>query len=186
MAIRVLAVLKGYFMTGRKPTEGDYHDMLDSLVHKNDLQAANEQAVQEAITAYDTSQKTINNNGIIENIGEVLQYLTGLADTARLKATLDLLTSRATWGGLPGKPSSVPLAWNDQVIDTSTATLNPRPGAPNSTPVNPVQRWLVSEFIGITGPIVDIKVERYWYETGQFYVEHIVLVKVAVQTKVNL
>lgn len=192
MALRTIAYLKALFTTGSKPKQEDYHDLMDSYVHKDDVETINESVINSAITAYDTALKSVNLDGAPDTLGDVLAMLQGFSDDVDLKVYIDSLGVAPGWGTIAGKPSDVRVVWSDQAVSTDSYA----PGAPSSITNVPIQSIAAlgsGELIQTSGRylIKDILISRVSFKTdsaalGAYYADRIRSVVYAVQPRVNL
>ena len=175
--------LKARFTSGRVPSQDDWYALIDSMVHKDEQVAVDQQVVNTKISAYDTSLKSQQTDGTVNTLGDVFKIFSGFNDNRTVNNEL-------SWPGLPGRPASINLAWTEQTIVTDSTTYNPL-GAGGSPGSGPMQRWLGSTVAGLTGNyiVTDMKCERRWISTGTetgFYTDEVVAAKVAIQPKINL
>ncbi len=103
------AELKAKFAAGRKPTEADFADLIDSLIHLDDQTAVDAQIINTKIATYDTGLKSQIPNGTVDSVGDVFAVFQGYDDNRKVHNEL-------SWSGLPGKPTNVALTWNEQVV----------------------------------------------------------------------
>ncbi len=108
--------LKTRFTTGAKPSQQDYHDWLDSYVHKDDLTSVTNIVVDSRINDYDQSLRARNVDGTINSLGDVFEVLKGFSDSANIKALLDAAGGAVTWGSVQGKPTGATVTWEEQVV----------------------------------------------------------------------
>lgn len=190
MAKRSKALLKEAFVTLKTPSESDFSDLIDSVVHLDDQTAVDAQIVNQAINAYNTALTGKTPNGTVDSLGDVYGAFEGIDDATKL---VDIIK----WSGLPGKPATVDLDWSEQLIVTDTTKFDPQPRetpTPGTTQTNPAQKFILTDLGLLSGKftIVDLKVERRWISipTGgtpiTFYTDVIVAVKVAVSLKAKL
>ena len=72
---QTLETLKSYFETGDKPTQEEYENVLDSLVHKDDITMVNTVFIDSS-NGDDTTAVIENRNNPFETIDAELQLLT--------------------------------------------------------------------------------------------------------------
>ncbi len=189
MAKRSKSQLKAIFSRGKRPTETDFSDFIDSVVHLDDQSAVNAQVVNQAINAYNTNLLAKKPDGAVNSVGDVYGAFEGMNDALKL---VDLIK----WSGLPGKPADTVVEWTEQLIVTDRTKFDPQPTAtpgPGYTSQNP-DRFTIAGLGVVTGRFLvsDITVERRWISipTGgspvTFYVDQIVAVKLAITPKAKL
>ena len=172
------AELKSKFTTGRVPTQQDFFDLIDSLVHLDDQTAVDQQVVNTKISAYDTALKARQPDGVINTLGDVYAAFEGYTDNRYINNEL-------RWIGLPGKPTQLGIQWSEQTVVTDYTTYNPVQAG-----VAYQEKWLSSQVAGLTGQytIVDLKTQRRWVPNSQdtgYFVDQIIAVKLAISPKVN-
>lgn len=191
---RTIAALKSIFSTGKRPSQADYGDWLDSYVHLDNQAAVDGQVVDTKINAYNNSLTVRNQNGKIDTLGDVYGYMDGLPDSL---GGLKVLLDKISWPVLPNRPAQLALSWTEQVIVTDTSAFDPQPrnpALPQTVNTNPA-RWWGFSIAGFTAGaylVSDIRVERQWYSIPQsggnpitFYTDQIVSIKYAVSPKAN-
>lgn len=183
MARLPLSELKAKFITGKTPTQQDYYDVLDSLVHLDNQTAVDVQVVNTRLSTYDAALKARQPDGNVNTLGDLFYSFVGYDDARNINNELK-------WSGLPGKPSFINLAWTEQTITTDESAYNPL-GSVGSAGSGPSQRWLLGTVGALTGSflIVDVKTDRRWVSTGGetgFYADRMIAVKVAITPKTNL
>lgn len=192
MALRTIAYLKALFITGSKPKEQDYHDLMDSYVHKDDVETINSGVINSAITAYDTALKSVNVDGVPDTLGDVLAMLSGFTDDVDVKTYIDSLGIAPNWGTIAEKPTDVRVVWSDQAVSTDSYA----PGYPSSITNVPIQSIAAlgsGELVQTSGRylVKDILISRVSFRTdssvlGAYYADRIRSVVYAVQPRVNL
>lgn len=175
--------LKALFTTGRKPSQQDFANLIDSLVHLDDQSAVDLQVVNTRISAYDTALKARQIDGEVNTLGDVFALFAGWGDN-------HIIGNELNWSGLPGKPVALNLSWTEQTIVTDSSTYNPLANA-GTAGAGPAIRWLNSTVAGLTGSylVMDVRTDRRWVDTGGgtgFFTDTIVAVKVAITPKTNL
>ena len=177
------ADLKAKFTTGKTPSQQDYFDLIDSLVHLDDQSAVDQQVVNTRISAYDTALKARQADGVVNTLGDVFNAFVDYDDNRNINNELK-------WAGLPGKPTILHVTWSEQVLVTDETRYNPL-GASGTAGSGPSQRWLFSEVAPITTShlFMDMRLDRRWVatsaETG-YYADRIIAVKLAIDPSVIL
>ena len=101
--------LKGRFQTGMRPTSGEYGDVFDSFVHKDEAAGVSQSSIDQAIQAYDAASKSVLVDGVVNKLGDVFAVFQGFSDTRKVNDELK-------WSGLPGRPSEMLVQWTEQTI----------------------------------------------------------------------
>jgi hypothetical protein len=189
MALRAVSYLKNLFTTGKKPAQVDYHDWLDSYVHKSEVEEINAAIIDERINNYDEALRAVS-PGSVDNLGGALAILAGFETTDDVKALLDAASGVVGWGDIQGRPENINVIWEEQTI--SLASYAP------ATPTSPeaIQTISIVQGIGnIKSPnktlIVDIGVTNVsvqWFGVNfpSMVVHRIQWVKVAINPKIQL
>jgi hypothetical protein len=175
--------LKKAFGPGTRPTWQDFANLVDSMVHKDEQTAVDQQVVNQAINTYNTNLNGRKPNGSVDSLGDVYFAFNGLDDSKRL---VDLMT----WNALAGKPASINVQWTEQTVVTDSSTYNPL-GSAGSPGSGPSSRWLLGGVGALTGNylVIDVKTERRLLGSGGdggYYLDQVTAVKVAVAPKVAL
>jgi hypothetical protein len=120
MAQQTKAYLKGRFTTGSKPSQQDFIDLIDSLLHVNDLESANAMVIDTRINTYDAAQKAQTAGAKISTIGDVLRILRDFAPTVNVKTDLDAAGGSVTWASVQSKPESLGVTWDEYSFSTDS------------------------------------------------------------------
>jgi hypothetical protein len=189
MAQRAVEYLKNLFTTGKKPAQVDYHDWLDSYVHKDDVEQINAATMDERINNYDESLRAVM-VGPLNNLGGVLQLLDGFQVTDNLKALLDAASGVVSWGQIENRPDALNVTWEEQTISLASYS----PAAPTSPEA--IQTVSIVSGIGnIKSPnktvitdigITNVTVQWLGVSFPSFIVTRIQWVKVGVNPKITL
>lgn len=139
MAQKTRTQLKATFVTGARPAQQDYHDLLDSYVHKDEQGNISESTINAAIAAYDATLRAEVPNGTVNTLGDVFKVLAGYSDSRTIASEL-------SWAGLPSKPTFVPVIWDEQkiIMDSNAFPTNAVPRSVRSlTNIPPSSRAVI-------------------------------------------
>lgn len=100
-----------------KPSEADYADLIDSLVHTSDIEAVNASVVDGRINAYDTAQKAQTAGAYISTVGDLLNILKDFGPLANVKELLDEANGEVNWATISDKPNSINVVWEEHIIN---------------------------------------------------------------------
>lgn len=107
-----------------KPRQEDYHDLMDSYVHKDDLATVNGQEIDARINTYNTSLRS-ETPGAVDTLGDILKIFQGFPDDWNLKAKLDAAGGQQiSWTNVNDKPTNLAVSWAEQrlyLLDKFTA-----------------------------------------------------------------
>lgn len=117
MPKQAIAYLKSLFVTGARPAQQAFHDLLDSFVHKDDQGAVSEALINGKILSYDTAQKMQSPDGIVNTLGDVFKVFQSYSDQRNINDELK-------WSGLPGRPQQLTPIWDEQIIVFNSVTWN--------------------------------------------------------------
>ncbi len=120
MAKQTISYLKGRFHTGAKPTQSDFADIFDSFVHSDDLEIANNTAIDARITDYDSNQKELSNSGSVRTVGDVLDVFVGWDSSQRLKTALESIGGSPKWEDIQERPESLAVVWDEVQVSVDT------------------------------------------------------------------
>lgn len=106
MPKQTVSFLKNLFSTGKKPTQQNFWDWLDSFVHKDDVAGINAGTVNTAIGQYDAQLKALSPDGVVNTLGDVFKVFQNYSDNRNLSAELK-------WSGIPERPTvPIPLSYS--------------------------------------------------------------------------
>lgn len=140
MAQQTIAYLKSRFQTGATPSQQDYSDIFDSYVHYNDLETANNTAIDARISDYDSDLKSLSGSGSVASLGDLLDIFVGYDSETRLKTVLNALGGAPSWEAVGDKPDRINLVWDEvQVsLDSYVAANQPAPPASSMQVIQPI------------------------------------------------
>jgi hypothetical protein len=128
MPKKTISQLKSAFVTGARPGQGNFGDVFDSFVHKDDVATVNQSSIGTAIQQYDSQLKSQTSDGVVNTLGDVFRVFQGFNDQAKVVDVVNDLREKAKWGGLPDKPNNIALTWTEQTITMQslwTSSYNP-------------------------------------------------------------
>lgn len=113
MAQRSKEYLKGRFSTGKKPSEEDFADLIDSMVHYSDLEAVNATTIDARINEYDTALKAQSGLDAVTTLGDILYVMRGVLADGDVQADINAAGGEVSWGTVTGKPVSALVQWDE-------------------------------------------------------------------------
>ncbi len=119
MAIRALEYLKNKFLTGAKPAQEDYHDWMDSFVHKDDVEGINAAVIDERINNYDADLRSVT-PGDLSSLGDVLYVLSGFSTSDDIRTMIEEASGEVTWSSIQSKPVNMFVKWEEYTISTDS------------------------------------------------------------------
>lgn len=188
MAFRALEYLKNRFLTGAKPAQADYHDLMDSFVHKDEVASINATVIDERINNYDTDLRSVT-VGELSSLGDVLLVLSGFTTADDIKALIDAASGEVTWSSIQGKPTSAYVSWDEQTISTDTY-LPELPASPEAIKSTRVVRGIgaipAAQKVVITDILVTAVQVRWEGMTQTFSVKSVRGVVIGVNPRISL
>ena len=148
--------LKGRFQTGMRPTSGEYGDVFDSFVHKDEAAGVSQSSIDQAIQAYDAASKSVLVDGVVNKLGDVFAVFQGFSDTRKVNDELK-------WSGLPGRPAEILAEWGQQQTITMQAVFNNQPYQRHvDVPQYPTSAsFKLGLQVGVRAQIIDIHFMRF-------------------------
>lgn len=179
-------LLKTAFALGARPTQDDFWNVLDSYVHKDDLQAINVQQFNQRLSQFYVDLVALSGSGSIITLGDLFRFVQNVPGDWDLREKL-LASGTPTWANIQNKPTSMPFRWQEQIISTDTDVINPTSSG------NTLTKWVVSEVAAIGSQnrvmITDIQINRKLFgtsSTNYFFVDVVTRVKLAINPIVEL
>lgn len=182
------ATLKSKFKTGKRPTQQDFEDWLDSFLHKDEQQAVNSQAFNQRLSQYDQDLRAITQNGTVDTLGDLLSLFQGWPEATKLVNAI-ASAGQPQWANVQGKPTLVAVQWSEQIVSTDGVAFNPfsQAGVFSQT------RWLVSEVGALANAaavvVMDMQVTRRFAGSGVdtgYYIDSIQKLRLAVSPRVRI
>jgi hypothetical protein len=191
MAQQTKSYLKSRFVAGAKPSEQDFIDFIDSLVHVDDIEAVNASVIDTRINAYDTAQKAQTEGLTISTIGDVLNILRSFAPNVNVKTLLDAASGAVNWADVQEKPSTVGVTWEEHTFQIDTYQAPPFTTYEGLTAVQLVKMLAPAELIANKKWVIldviftQFQVPLYGQSTS-YYAQRIRAVTIGVSPKISL
>lgn len=151
MPKQTVSFLKGLFSTGKRPTQQNFWDWIDSFVHKDDVASINAGTIGTAIDNYNNSLKAESPDGTVNTLGDVFKIFQNYSDNRNINNELK-------WGGIPERPTlPVALSYSaTQRITFSNVSVGdwPATGGTSSSRIKTLKQLLNN--ISETTPVVVI------------------------------
>lgn len=180
--------MKERFRTGKRPTQADFENWLDSFLHKDEQQAVNAQAFNQRLSQYDNDLRAVTLNSSVDTLGDLLSIFQGWPEANKMVNAIGS-AGQPQWANVQGKPMLVAVQWSEQIISTDGADFNPLQVAG----IFSQTRWLVSEVGALANAaaviVMDMQVTRRFVGSGVdtgYYVDSIQKVRLAVSPRVRI
>lgn len=141
-------------MTGKKPAQQDYHDLIDSMVHKDEVEAINATVINERINNYDTSLREVG-SGSLASLGDVLQILQGFDTSDDVADLLAAAGGAVSWGNIQNRPAGASVIWDEQNISVDQYAVT-TPASPESIQSVSIVRSIGALSVAQRAVILDI------------------------------